>query len=55
VEDPLKEVRETLADLLLPAALHIGGIVLASCRRHEGLTHAMAKGGMRAPGPGDIA
>jgi cytochrome b len=55
VEGPLKEVHETLADRLLPTALHVGSIVLASYQHHEDLTHAMATGEKRAPGPGDIA
>jgi cytochrome b len=39
--------------MLLLAALHVGGVVLASFRHHENLVRTMVTWGKRRPGPGD--
>lgn len=55
-DDTLKDVHGALANsMLLLAALHVGGVVLASFRHRENLAHSMMTGDKRAAGPGDVA
>jgi cytochrome b len=55
-EGAVKEVHEALATLLLLlAALHVGGVVLASFRHHENLARSMITGEKCAAAAGDIA